>query len=218
MNVDSAKSSTVIVKRFLALGALWVLGLVHTSLSIAVESSAEPPRKILFVGNSFTYYNRSIHYYVGGLLIAAEEYLPGKTNLRSMTISGGRLREHEPGLSAMVQREQWDTVILQGYSTGPIDPDTAPGFREAAKRLSETVRANGAEPAFLMTWPYRGRLDMTGPLAATYTEIGFELDAPVLPVGIAFARSINDYPEIELYVPDVEGFNETGDEIGRAHV
>ena len=43
---------------------------------------------------------------------------------------------------------------------------------------------------------------MTIPLADAYTAAGNENGVLVIPVGLAFARSIAIKPEIELYAPD----------------
>ena len=45
------------------------------------------PEKILFVGNSFTYYNDGLHMQYGNLLRAANLYEEGRNELRMMTYS-----------------------------------------------------------------------------------------------------------------------------------
>lgn len=177
--------------------------------AFAVEpriKSIEPPQRILFVGNSFTYYNNSLHNHLGNLLRAAGEYRTGKTSLRAMTISGSRLSEHAGGIVTVVQPSRWDLVMMQGHSTELMEKDTADSFLETATKFSKAIRAKGAEPAFLMTWAYRDRPKMIETISERYIEIANRLDALVAPVGLAFQRAMQDYSHIDLYSKDVRRF------------
>ena len=110
--------------------------------------------------------------------------------VRVMAISSGYLPEHEQGLQQRLQAEDWDVVVLQGYSNGPITEDHAEPFRESAREFAADIRADGGEPVFFMTWAYTGQPDMTRQLDEAYTAIGAELNARVVPVGRAFARAL----------------------------
>lgn len=163
---------------------------------------AGDPRKVLFVGNSFTYYNNSLHNHYRGLYRELYQPVAGATRARIMTISGGYLPEHSAGLPAMLLSEDWDVVVLQGHSRGPISPESSHAFREAAKKFSGLIRDSGAEPVFFMTWAYSDEPDMTALLNEAYTSIGAELDAEVVPVGLAFARASEERPDISLRTAD----------------
>ena len=165
-------------------------------LLLSAHASAAPER-VLFVGNSFTYYNNSLHFHYEELVKAS---LPENRNhVRSMTISGGKLHEHH-GLSAIANSDQWDIVILQGHSLGPIDE--AERFSEAVRNHSEVIRDAGAEPVLFMTWAYTDRSEMTSLLYDAYTRLGKDLGAQVVPVGLAFERVTNENPGIELRTSD----------------
>ena len=67
-------------------------------LSVVVFSSAliadNYPKKILFIGNSYLYYNDSLHNHLRRM---AEEKFPDRSNLisyKSSTIGGSRLEHH----------------------------------------------------------------------------------------------------------------------------
>ena len=166
-----------------------------------IPSSDTAPANVLFVGNSFTYYNNSLHNHYRRLLRASHP--DGELNgyARVMTISGGHLPEHA-GLPAMMESTEWDAVILQGHSLGPISEETAEAFREAARRFAELIRDAGAEPLFFMTWAYTDKPEMTAQLDDAYSSIGRELDAEVVPVGLAFATVTRERPDIALRVAD----------------
>ncbi|WP_204325485.1 hypothetical protein, partial [Stenotrophomonas maltophilia] len=73
-------------------------------------------------------------------------------------------------------------------------------FTDYARRNSETLRQNGAEPVFFMSWAYADKPDMTAPLAEAYTRAGNANRALVIPAGLAFARAIAQRPDINLYI------------------
>ena len=102
----------------------------------------------------------------------------------------------------MLGAEDWDVVVLQGHSRGPIEEPTAEPFRQAARDYTRLIRAAGAEPVFFMTWAYSGKPEMTDMLEAAYSAIGRELDARVVPVGLAFQTVTKERPDIELRIAD----------------
>ncbi len=160
------------------------------------------PAKVLFVGNSFTYYNNSLHNHYLALMKAAAVETDKPLRVRSKTISGGRLPEHEAGLQYIVASENWDVVVMQGHSLGPISESTAGAFEKAAERYAGFIRETGAQPVFFMTWAYTGKPAMTAELDRAYSSIGASLDADVVPVGLAFARVTESRPDIALRIAD----------------
>lgn len=182
---------------FLLLAVLPAIACADTG----IVSGAEP-RNILFVGNSFTYYNNSLHNHYRKLLRSGRPDLANDGRVRTLTISGGRLPEHRAGLTSMLAAERWDVVVLQGHSRGPIEDNTDGAFREAARDYVAMIREAGAEPVFFMTWAYTGKPGMTALLDAAYSGIGRETGARVVPVGLTFARVTEERPDIALRIAD----------------
>jgi poly(3-hydroxybutyrate) depolymerase len=166
------------------------------------EPVEAPPAKVLFVGNSFTYYNNSLHKHYRQLIWASGIHTPETARSRIMTISGGRLPEHDGGFGNVLSAEDWDVVVMQGHSLGPISEDTAEPFRNAARKFAGIARKQGTRPVFFMTWAYTGQPEMTAELDHAYTDIGRELNAEVVPVGLAFATVTKDRPDIALRIDD----------------
>ncbi len=182
----------------------------------------DPPRSILYVGNSFMYYNNSLHGHVRSLAsgVPAADRKRAATRGVSVTISGSGLDWHDmasyfrpDGLgrySFVGDNEirfnppgrQFDAVLMMDCSQCPVHPELSILFFQFAKQHSETVRAHGAEPMFLMTWAYQDKPEMTQGLAAAYTEAGRRNGAHVVPAGLAFANSMLRRPDINLYAPD----------------
>jgi hypothetical protein len=55
---------------------------------------------------------------------------------------------------------------------------------------------------FFMSWAYADRPEMTAQLAEAYTVAGNDNDAFVIPAGLAFARSVAQRPQLNLYARD----------------
>jgi len=158
------------------------------------------PHKVLFVGNSFTYYNNSLHNHYRALLRRVAPNREGRAGIT--TISGARLPEHAGGLPSILMAKDWDVVVLQGHSRGPIEGPTAEPFREAARDFAVQIRKVGAEPVFFMTWAYAGKPEMTKKLAEAYNSIAEELGTVAVPVGLAFATATRERPDIDLLTAD----------------
>lgn len=188
--------------------------------ALVKAGSANPPRSILYVGNSFMYYNNSLHGMVNQLARGTENPRAAEHRSTSLTISGAGIDWHDlesylrpDGLgrySFVGDNEvrfnppgrQYDSVLLMDCSQCPVHPTLSKVFFDYAKRHSNTARSKGVEPMFLMTWAYADKPEMTKGLADAYTEVGNQNQAHVIPAGLAFAASMAKRPDINLYVPD----------------
>jgi hypothetical protein len=216
-------------RHFGAMAALCIAAIAATSACTTTTTStastaprsapAAPPKTALWVGNSFFYYNNSMHGHVGLLLAAAR---PDERGYRSTsaTISGSGLNwadleaHFKPGGVGSYSFDRnnnvvfntfdkpFDVVIMMDCSQCPIHPELAKLFVETTTKDSEIARRHGAEPIFFMSWAYADKPEMTEQLAAAYVKAGATNRAKVIPAGYAFARSIAKRPEVDLYVAD----------------
>lgn len=186
----------------------------------AAASGSEQTKTVLWVGNSFFYYNNSMHGHVGQLIRTST--MADKTGHRSTsaTISGSGINWHDleahfkPGGVASYSFDDnnnvvfnrftkpFDVVLVMDCSQCPIHPQLKPIFYDFAKKNSDTARKNGARPAFFMSWAYADKPEMTEQLAAEYTNAGRINNAQVVPAGLSFARVVKERPDINLYVAD----------------
>lgn len=185
---------------------LMVLFSLLLGSSIASAAGTKFPEKVLFVGNSFTYYNDGLHMHYGNLLRAAGLYQAQRSNLRMMTFSGSGLWEHEAALQSALTNDPWQAVIMHDYSNGPITRWDR--FAAATDALSRIARDHSAEPILFMTWAYADQPEMTLALAEAYVRRGQELGTRVIPVGLAFAAATRELADmsVDLYSPDIETF------------
>jgi hypothetical protein len=183
-----------------------------------VSIGIENPASALWAGNSFFYYNNSLHGHVRSLLLSADP----KNAMRqtSVTISGAGIdwqdmdhlfRPKAIGAYSFDASNNvvfnkidrlFDMAIMMDCSQCPIHPELSKVFITYAKKNSEIVRKHGAKPVFFMSWAYSDVPAMTMQLAEAYTKAANDNDALVIPAGLAFARSIQQRPSLNLYAPD----------------
>ena len=183
-----------------------------------LEAGVSQPASALYIGNSFFYYNNSLHGHVGRLIA---EGMPGfRHRASSVTISGSGLDWHDVdsyfrpkaiggysfGANNTVSFNKldklFDLAIMMDCSQCPLHPQLKSVFKEYAKKHSDTVRNHGATPVFFMSWAYQDVPAMTEQLAEAYTQAGNDNNVFVIPAGLAFARSMRQMPELNLYVAD----------------
>jgi len=155
------------------------------------------PKRILFIGNSYTFVN-------GGIDKQFEGLAPS-TQTVSLAFAGFTLEKHLTNGSALqtIRQGGWDYVILQDQSQTPVI--NRKKFYDAAQKLDEEIRRSGAKTVLLMTWerPDSAAFGVTTDnLAAAYYAAGMGLGVKVAPAGLAFARSISEKPELVLYSKD----------------
>jgi len=183
-----------------------------------LETGIERPTSAILIGNSFFYYNNSLHNHFALLLRSADaDY---KFRATSVTISGSGADWHDvdsyyrPNAIGKYSFDAnnnivfnkidrlFDLAIMMDCSQCPIHPQLKPAFSEYSKKHSDTVRTHGGVPVFFMTWAYADKPEMTAELAEAYTRVGNDNGVFVIPVGLAFAKSIQRRPELNLYAAD----------------
>ena len=194
------------VKRVFSL-VLVIFGLIGPSPVIAGETSLT---RVLFVGNSYLYYNDSLHNHVKRM--ASERFFDMASRdfqYKSATIGGARLQHHDiewlltPGKIGVDRPFQ--AVIMQGGSFEPLTADTRKAFIDTASHYAEKVRVVGGKPFLYMTHAYvsphrRAEAGMTDLISDTYRHAGRAAKAEVIPVGLAFERSYKERPNFSLHM------------------
>jgi hypothetical protein len=173
----------------------------------------ESARSFLWVGNSFFYYNNSMHGHVTALSAAGHGKALRST---SVTISGSGLDWHDMAAylkpdgigrySFVANNEiqfnkpgrQFDAVIMMDCSQCPIHPQLKTAFHDTVKKDAEILLSQGIQPILFMSWAYKDKPEMTQQLAEQYTLAGNNNHALVIPAGLAFARAIASRPGLEL--------------------
>jgi len=207
--------------RLLGLAAL--LAITASSLSAQtapkiLDSGVDKPTSAIFIGNSFFYYNNSLHNHLGLLLRTADPN--SRFRATSVTISGSGADWHDvesyfrPNALGSYSFDLnnnvvfnkldrlFDLAIMMDCSQCPIHPQLKSVFAEYARKHSATVRKHGAKPVWFMSWAYADKPEMTAELAEAYTRAANDNDAFVIPAGLAFARALKERPDLVLYAND----------------
>jgi hypothetical protein len=164
-------------------------------LGHAQESS--PSARVLFIGNSYTFYNHGLDHELEGLAPTAIA--------ASLAKAGYSLEDHwqDGEAVSLIQNGPWDYVVLQEQSQRPVLDQAE--FYDFARALDSTIRDRGAQTILLMTWERPDSLSSgvtTANLAVAYDHVSEDLGATVAPVGLAFARSHIQRPGLILYSED----------------
>jgi len=214
--------TTAIVSMVFALASCAPMPPAPTTPAASASANAAP-QSMLWVGNSFFYYNNSMHGHVGQLLRASAQGGRGWRQT-SATISGSGLNWHDmeahfkPGgmgsYSFNAKNEVvfntgdralpkvFDAVLMMDCSQCPIHPQLSSLFFETVARDSAIVRRHGAEPILFMSWAYQDAPEMTASLADAYVKAGAAHALRVVPAGLAFARSLARRPDVVLHAAD----------------
>ena len=123
---------------FAAIGLATVVVFGGAGLTVGTDSQAhaDEAQSVLFVGNSFTYFNGGVEAHVAGLV--ASEETPRDLTVEASTIPGATLRVHQSqGAGERIRDGDFDIVVLQGDIPelyGDLD-----AFFENAKLLDAVV-------------------------------------------------------------------------------
>ncbi len=168
----------------------------------------EAPTRVLFVGNSYMYYNDSLHNHVRRLVAHADSELGENLKYKSATIGGAALAHHnikhlmKPGQIGV--KDPFQLVILQGGSSAPLSERRRTQFRDKVKEFDKVIKRQGGRTALYMTPAYvkpHKRTDAKNIhlTEALYVTVGNEVDALVIPVGLAFEEAYRRQPDIQLH-------------------
>ena len=207
--------------RLLGLAALLAVTSSPLSAQTApkvLDSGVDKPASAIFIGNSFFYYNNSLHNHLSLLLRAANPN--SRFRATSVTISGSGSDWHDVesyfrmnalgsysfDLNNNVVFNKldrlFDLAIMMDCSQCPIHPQLKSVFVDYARKHSDTVRKHGAKPVWFMSWAYADKPEMTAELAEAYTKAANDNDAFVIPAGLAFARALKEHPNVVLHASD----------------
>ncbi|MDV7143497.1 hypothetical protein R3X27_12480 [Tropicimonas sp. TH_r6] len=134
------------------------VAIMGLALFIAFGLSPAPTKRILFIGNSFTY-GGDIPAQVGN--IAAT----GRPSVRyhvEMVVRGGTtLDQHLAETDALerLRRTQWDVVILQDASEMSFRPEWVMRMATAASVFSRVAQEQGADILYFAHWAPESRSD-----------------------------------------------------------
>lgn len=168
----------------------------------------DTPKRVLFVGNSYLYYNDSLHNHVRRMAAAADPSLEKTLAYKSATIGGARLAHHaidwliEPGRIGV--KEPFELVLLQDVSSAAFSDKEREQSAATIAEFSEKIRRQGGQVALYMTHAYVAPHKEAGAqqlpkIVEHYVQTGNRVRALVIPVALAFDEAYRRKPAIALH-------------------
>jgi hypothetical protein len=204
--------------RFFAGVVIAVLGWASVS-----SAQAKAPARVLFIGNSYTFYNK-----LPELFADMVKSTGGKAPLvKSHTPGGCTLIKHskDPKALALIDEGNWDVVVVQGQSQeaalSEVSETTRGDFLTGGKELGKRIREKNPKARIILyqtwarhpdAWKDPGKKAGIGSSPnemqqwnhTWYDRLASEMPggATVAPVGDAWAMSYAKNPGLLLHVKD----------------
>jgi hypothetical protein len=193
-------------------GRLLVVALL--ALSTPVSAQSRDTLDVLFIGNSYVYYNNLADQLADmsealetGPLIRTRHHLHGGYSLLRH-LEDGHLPDVVGG--GAPDGAPWDVVVVQEHSrlgvpyadeqSGRLGNDS--GFRAGLAGVMALVRPTGARVVLYQTWAKEAWPGQTRPLAEAYERAARDYGVEVAPVGRVWALVRDELPGVDLFHPD----------------
>ncbi len=188
------KINNAMVKRLRSLSLILFL------LPAFLFAQAEENEKVLFVGNSFTYFWNMPQMVEA---MAKDQGVPLET--AQSTVGGSNLEQHwkkekDTKTRQLLEGKTWDYVVLQDHSMSTIDHPER--FKTYANKLIELIKEKDATPLLSMTWAYDSNPLMQETIGSSYQALGKETGVRVVPVGSIFMKAQKARPDLKMYFDD----------------
>lgn len=205
------KAETVAIENTTGVHDLYLKGLNYgdggvcnmDKFTFSEEPVAYTP-KILFVGNSYTYY-----WEMPEILELLAESQGVELDITRSTLGGSWWDAHFAnagvGSAELIQTGNFDYVVLQNNSRSSLQESR---FIEFGVKMIELIRDAGATPLLYMTWSRRWESDTLGldqastginiePISKMYRKLADSMYVDVIPVGEVW-QSVKDANDVDF--------------------
>lgn len=176
---------------------LALLAVCLASAGHAQQPSPKGELRVLFIGNSFTYFHD---------LPAMVEALAASQKKRlihqSVVFPNFSLQDHwdKGDAQKAIASGKWDFVVLQ---QGPSALEQSRrSLLDYTRRFAKLIRDAGATPALYMVWPSKARFGDFDRVVESYALAAREVKGIVLPVGAAWQEAWKLDATLPLYGED----------------
>ncbi|MFM1858060.1 MAG: hypothetical protein RLZ05_1120 [Bacteroidota bacterium] len=167
---------------------------------IVIASPVRDTVRVLFVGNSYTYYNNLIQ-----MVSLISDSLETKLICTKSTVGGTNLGEHwneQKGLQSrtLIEKGHYNIVVLQDHSMRPIEaPDSLVYF---GSLFCDLIKKRGARPFIYNTWSREKTPSTQKQINEGYKELASKCSAARVPVGDCWQKVLERLPNASLYISD----------------
>ena len=161
-------------------------------------------QKVLFVGNSFTFY-----WNLPAMVESMAEQKGIKMDIFQSTAGSATLEDHWEGKRDLesvsnIKHGKYDFVILQDHSTYPLENTQI--SEEYFQKFIELIKSTKAEPVIYSTWMYPGISDQSynilDPINYNLSSMASLNGVRLAPVGRVFRFFKEANPDISLHTSD----------------
>lgn len=168
--------------------------------------------KILFIGNSHTYFNDMPEMVAN----RAEDY-GYECDCVMIAHGGWFLEQHvnEPDVRFNIKYGHYDYVVLQEHSHPFAEKDKYFG---AVRILDKWIKDAGSKAVIYATWAKKDEPEMQHNMNELHEEIAGETGAILAPIGEKWWEYKNTWKDIELYYEDGAHASEAGSEFAAKYI
>jgi hypothetical protein len=176
------------------LGCFWVT-LLGLCLGCAPLHAQTTPLRVLFVGNSYTYYHQMPQLVA---VLAQASGMARPLEVHQETIPGTPLPRvlGTRGVRQAVLDNPWDVVVFQIMPYPWLDRPA--DVVATLKEVVPGVRAKGGKPVYYLTWSGDARPDPLVLEPKVYSELAQETGAVLAPAGKAWVLAKAAQPSLKL--------------------
>ena len=168
--------------------------------------------RILFIGNSHTYFNDLPH--IVQVLAGEDGY---DCQVAMLAHGGWYLAQHaeEPEVRFNIRYGKYDYVVLQEHSH-PFGPEEK--FFQAVLALNQLIREAGSTPVIYATWARKTEPQEQDRMDAAHARIAEATGALLAPVGKYWWAYQKSWPEAEMYAEDGAHASRAGSEFAAKYI
>jgi len=179
--------------------AMLACACASTAPAPRAKSNRGPPLEILFIGNSYTFFND-----MPGMLDELARASGRELHQQSVVVGGASLEAHwNGGAGAAVKAiaaRPWRYVVLQERGRQPIEDRAA--FDRHARLLAAKIAERRSTALFFLPWPRQWEPQQQSELTYAITTLADELRAEIAPVGPAWGAVLKQKADAGLYASD----------------
>jgi len=155
--------------------------------------------RILILGNSLTFYNDSTQL-LSEMIKQADPSL--NYFITSAAWPGYTLDQHfvRQEVNVLLKKD-WNTVILQGHSGASFEGKDY--VINSVSKFLPLIEKCHAKPINIMTYADKFYFNNQSVISQSYREVDRKLKVPTIAVGDMYFHIQENYPDIELYSPDL---------------
>lgn len=153
--------------------------------------------RVLFIGNSHTYYNDMPHIFAG---LCREQNVDVAVTMLAHGGKGWDFHLQEPEVRFNILYGGYDAVVLQHVAHPMGDLSV---MAESGRELIRWVKESGAAPILYMTWTTKADGEAAqDSMSGAYRRLQQETGCALAPVGEKWWEYHREHPEVELYDAD----------------